>query len=110
MSPDKRWKASERAQAKLLGGERVPVTGRQRGSAPDIKHEWLSIESKSRKVIPGWLREAMEQAEASVRGGQLPVAIIHTVGERHPKDLIVMRLGDFLEWFSGATTVNDVTP
>ena len=107
---EKRWKRNERRQAEMLGGERVPITGRQRGSAPDIKHAWLAIESKSRKAIPGWLREAMEQAEASKRENQLPVAIVHTVGERHPQDLIVMRLGDFIDWFCGGTVVDDVVP
>ena len=51
----KDWKACERRVAEILGGVRVPVTGRQRGVAPDIEHETLSIEVKSRKSLPEWL-------------------------------------------------------
>ena len=45
----KDWKACERKVAALLGGKRVPVSGRARGHSPDIEHERLSIEVKSRK-------------------------------------------------------------
>ena len=31
------WKASERRMAAIIGGVRVPVTGRARGSVPDIE-------------------------------------------------------------------------
>ncbi len=31
------WKACERRVAELLGGERVPVSGRDRGYSPDLK-------------------------------------------------------------------------
>jgi len=37
--PEKRWKRNEREIAKLLGGRRVPITGRK-GS--DIDHVLLS--------------------------------------------------------------------
>jgi len=90
--------------ASRIGGERVPVTGRGRGDAPDIRHEWLAIEYKhwKRGKIPQWLKNAVAQAVASVRGDhQLPIAILHTTGERHDDDLVVMRLRDFEEWFGG---------
>jgi hypothetical protein len=34
----KDWKQAERRIADLLGGQRIPVTGRQRGDTPDIEH------------------------------------------------------------------------
>jgi hypothetical protein len=40
------WKACERKIAEILGGVRVPVTGRQRGATPDVEHPSLSIEVK----------------------------------------------------------------
>ena len=76
---DKLWKAFERRIAKYIGGERVPITGRQRGDAPDIAHNWLAVECKYRKTVPEWLKDAMRQAKASARGSQTPVVII---GER----------------------------
>ena len=49
---DKSWKATGRAVAARPGGERVPVTGRQRGDVPDVAHGWLSIEVKHRQTPP----------------------------------------------------------
>ena len=106
---DKLWKAVERRIAKYLGGERVPITGRQRGSAPDIKHEWLSIEVKQRNNLPAWVHDAMDQAKSSQKpifeskggyeGFQLPVVILHETGKRIEDDYVVLRLEDFRDWF-----------
>ena len=102
---DKLWKAVERRIAKYLGGERVPITGRQRGSAPDIKHEWLSIEVKQRESLPAWVHDAMDQATSSQifmpveAKFQLPVVILHETGKRIEDDYVVLRLEDFRDWF-----------
>ena len=92
---DKAWKQFERRVAKYIGGERVPITGRQRGDAPDIKHAWLSVECKYRKKLPNWLFEARAQAEASKVGVQLPVQIYAQKGQNTGDAFIVMRLQDF---------------
>ena len=94
-----RWKSTERRLAAMCGGERVPITGRQRGSAPDIAHEWLSIEVKDRKSVPEWLKDAMRQAQASKRGEQLPIVILHEKGMRMTDCMVLVKWGDFLEWF-----------
>ena len=88
----KDWKACERRIAELLGGKRVPVSGRTRGDCPDVEHPTLSIECKSRKKLPAWLEDAMKQAEACVRDGQLPLIVLHQDGQRYQDALIVMRL------------------
>lgn len=50
----KDWKACERRVAEVLGGVRVPITGRQRGATPDVEHAALSIEVKAVKAYqPG---------------------------------------------------------
>ena len=95
------WKATERAICKRLGARRVPVTGRQRGDAPDGEHSWLSIEIKHRKSFPLWLHDAMAQAAASVRDEQLPVVVLHQFYRRHDDDFVVLRLRDFVDWFVG---------
>lgn len=89
------WKAVELKLAKLLGGQRVPITGRIRGSSPDIEHPFLSIEVKERQTLPDWLHDAMEQAEASIRGNKYPVVILHQKGFKHDNDFVVMKLSDF---------------
>lgn len=100
------WKASELAIARLLGGERVPVNGRVRGSAPDVLHAWLAIEVKSWRNLPARILEAMDQAEKSAawslkRTGKdkLPIAVIHHDHHDHRNDLVVMRLREFMEHF-----------
>ncbi len=93
------WKTVERKIAAILGGTRVPVTGRQRGSAPDIEHSHLSLEVKHRKALPGWIMEAMAQAQASKRNGQLPVVILHGERQRYAESMVLVRLDDFVEWY-----------
>lgn len=50
------WKTAERRIAAILGGRRVPVSGRGRGDGPDIAHPLLSIEVEDRASFPatGW--------------------------------------------------------
>lgn len=91
---EKGWKRTERRVAEILGGRRIPVSGRQRGDAPDIEHDTLSLEVKSRKSVPAWLTEAMDQATASSRDGRLPVSVIHVQGEPYKDALCVIRLED----------------
>lgn len=69
--PERRWKATERRIAALLGGKRVPVSGRGRGDAPDVAHPWLSIEVQDRASLPAWLVKALAQAEAAATPDQL---------------------------------------
>lgn len=88
------WKRTERAVAALLGGQRVPVSGRGRGDVPDVSHSRLSIEVKHRRAVPAWLLDAMRQAEAAARDGRVPVAVLHEHGGRHADDLAVLRLRD----------------
>lgn len=96
---EKSWKIAERRIAQALGGLRVPVSGRQRGDVPDIEHPTLSIEVKTRKALPKWIEDALEQAQAAAGGeedGRLPVAVLHQLGMPYRKALVVLRLEDFL--------------
>lgn len=107
-----RWKATERRIAAELGGRRVPVTGRSRGDAPDIEHPLLSLEVKSRAILPAWLHDAMDQAEAAAVAGRVPTAVLHQTGTRYADALCIIRLsalsalvaaaGDDLDGESGA--------
>ena len=66
------WKAVERKVASFLQEKwhgdsasmiaRVPVTGRGRGSAPDIMHPWYSIEVKHRQKLPVWLKKQVDES------------------------------------------------
>ena len=93
---DKAWKRTEREVARLLGGLRVPVTGRQRGDAPDVMHDRVSIEVKHRKTLPAWLLDAMDQANAASKSpDQLAIAVLHQSGMRYDHSLVLMELAPF---------------
>ena len=95
---DKAWKVCERRVANYVGGERVPITGRIRGSAPDISHPWLSIEVKYRKKLPDWIKDAFCQARASKTGkNDLPVVILCEKGEETGKAWVLTELSEFKE-------------
>lgn len=93
---DKTWKRIERRVAELLGGVRVPVSGRGRGDNPDVLHPIFSIEVKHREKLPEWLFDAMQQAEASNRGGQVSLVILHKKGMPVPMSFAVIRFSDLV--------------
>lgn len=98
--PEKPWKIWERKVADYIGGKRVPVTGRSRGDAPDIAHDWLSPEVKyTARGMPKKWYEARAQSEASAVGNQLPVQIYTEKGIAVGDAFIVMRLSDFRDRF-----------
>jgi uncharacterized protein YfaP (DUF2135 family) len=90
------WKATERKVAALLGGQRVPVTGRARGDAPDIAHPDWSVEVKHRQALPSWLHAAMRQADAARQQQQRSIVVLHAAGDRFTDALVVMKLSDFI--------------
>jgi len=94
------WKATERAIAKYLGGERVSKFGLG-SDVPDVETEWCSAEVKHRKALPSWLKGAMAQAVANASADMLPLVVLHEHGKRHDDDLVMLRLEDFQEWFGG---------
>lgn len=92
------WKRTERELAKMLGGKRIPVTGRQRGETPDIDHPLYSIEVKHKKKLPEWLHDAHDQAvQSSNKRKKLPVVVLHETGKAHKNDYVVLQMRDFLE-------------
>ena len=101
----KDWKACERRIARLLGGQRVPVTGRQRGDTPDIEHAALSIEVKSRKSLPTWLLDALNQAQAASKDGKkMPVVVLHQDHAPYTESVVVLKLKDFADHLNGGTS------
>ncbi len=91
------WKRVERAIARRLGGQRVPVSGR--AGQPDVDHPYLSVEVKSRKQLPRWLHAAVRQAVRSARG-RVPVVVLHEWRQPHNDDIVLLRLCDFLALLS----------
>ena len=70
----------------------MPVTGRQRGSAPDIKHPLLSLEVKHRKRLSvGSLLRMMEAAEL------LDVKVLRLHSKISGRSFCLTRLDTFCE-------------
>ena len=89
------WKQAERRIAAILGGRRIPVSGRGRGDNPDIEHPTLSVEVKARAGFLAWLEDALRQAEVSAGEGKTPVAVLHPDRARYSDALVVCRLSEF---------------
>lgn len=99
----RRWKACERRVAEILGGKRVPVTGRSRGETPDIEHPLFSIEVKSQKrAVTALITEAFEQAEAATEYKVPLVVLNNTKSGIHARDYAVIKLEDFAELLRAA--------
>jgi hypothetical protein len=84
-----RGKEAEKAIAKLLGGRRVGILGKE-----DIYHPDYTVEVKSRKAFAG--SQFLEQAEKHNPGDKTALAIVHVTGKRYADDIVMMRLKDFL--------------
>lgn len=76
------WKAVERRVAEMLGGQRIPVTGRHNQETPDINHPKWAPEVKHRKMLPAWLT-LLARVHA-------PAYVDNMVGP----DFVLMRLHD----------------
>lgn len=84
-----RGKDAERTIAKLIGGRRVGILGKE-----DIDHPDYTVEVKSRKSFAG--SKFLEQAEKHNADDKTAIAIVHVTGKRHAEDIVMMRLKDFL--------------
>jgi len=101
--PNKTWKNVERKIAERIGGVRTSKGG-QGEATPDVENDWLSVEVKTRRTFPGWMIDAMAQAETNATPGKLPTVRCHGIGWRHRRDIIMLRAGDFEDWFGGYGT------
>ena len=92
------WKKMERRVAQMIGGERTAKHGL---ASPDAGNEWLSVECKFRRALPKWLHQAMAQAVRNAPSGRLPIVWLHERYKKKEDDFVVIRAGDFQEWFGG---------
>ena len=91
------WKSAERRIASVLGGKRVPVSGR--GDGPDVAHDHLAVEVKHRAAFPKWLHSALAQATASAHDGKLPIVVLHQAGSRYVDSFVVVKMRDWIDWY-----------
>ena len=93
--PDKAWKAFERRVAGLLGGRRLGPTG---DDGPDVVTSWLSVQCKLRTSVPAWILDAVDNARRGADTDRLGVAIIKRKNTLDRDSLVVLTLGDWIDW------------
>jgi len=95
-----RWKRHERLIARLLGGQRLPNTGRR---APDALAGPWAIEVKTRRTLPKWLLTAIAQAEEGAEAmGRLPlVVLVHAPGQGRRAQRFALMPLEALAWWRG---------
>ncbi len=87
---DQRWKRQEREVAALLGGVRLPNSGR---GQPDVIAGTLAIQVKTTKALPAWLTDAVDQATRDAGADQLPSVVLNAVSQgRRARRLVVFDL------------------
>jgi len=104
MSNREAWKSQERYVAAMMGGKRVPVTGRDRGDVPDILHPSFSVEVKAGRnaLSAATIKLAQAQAHASsVKDGKEPISVhVQTSGRGKPREAyVVWKLERFCDYF-----------
>lgn len=105
MTDPQTWKASERRMAQILGGQRIPVSGRERGYAPDIDGvavagRRLAIEHKyGQRILSARVNEAFAQAKAAAHSSRdIPMVTVEETGHGHKNiRVIIMDAVQFAE-------------
>ena len=88
----KRGRRNEKVLAEKLGFDLKGLYGGE-----DASSKSFSAEFKDRKkfIGSGW----MDQAVSNCPQGKTPVVVIHITHQRRMNDLVMMRVGDWLDWF-----------
>lgn len=88
---DTAWKRAERRVAKVVGGVRVPRTGKE---GPDVVGDDVVVEVKYRQRLPRWLMVAVEKVERNSQG-KFPCLVLVEKGKRVENALVVLRMKDW---------------
>lgn len=92
------WKRWERTVAKLFGTKRIPVNGR--GDEPDLRTDTHTVELKHWAKLPYRVEQALLQAERNNVEGKLALAIIGARKRKWQDAIVVLRLGEYIEYYS----------
>lgn len=92
---DRGWKQSERAHARDVGTERIPVTGERHGA--DFVAGLFAYQLKVRATVPGylmtWLDGICQTAATSQRIG---VVVLNQPHRPRRKALVILRWADWV--------------
>ncbi len=92
--PNTTWKAFERRLARLLGTERIPVTGERAGA--DFETPLFAFQAKKRVTVPGYLSDWLDGIRAA-RPDKVGVVIMQLPHRPDRDALVVLSLQDWLD-------------
>ena len=90
-----RGKTTEKNIAKLIGGKRIGILGKD-----DVQAGSFSIEVKDREKSTA--HKFMEQACRNCPPALTPLVIIHKKNSCHHEDLVCIKLKDWLDWYGSS--------
>jgi len=85
-------KAVQKKVVESFGGVNIGTLGGEDGW-----HPIWSIEVKAYKKFVG--TKFMEQCVKNCKPGKTPLLVVHTTGQRHEEDLVIMKRKDWDYWF-----------
>ncbi len=88
----RRGKRNEKKLAELMDMDRVGIFGGEDGKDETFSCEW---KSRKRFIGSGW----MAQAVTNCPKNKVPLVVIHTTGQRRMTDLVMVRLGDWIDLY-----------
>ena len=98
---DRGWKAYERRIARLLGTQRIPVTGERAGA--DLETPLLAVQAKKRATVPGYWFEWLDGIRvAAARRNKIGVVVMQRPYGVELDSLVVLSLRDWIELHSPA--------
>ena len=102
--PNTYWKSIERRIARLFGTHRIGT--REGGQATDWESSWTVGEVVCHE-IPKWVLAELAQSERRQTDcPKLRLLIIHEKGQDLDQALVILRLGQFRDWFLGNESIN----
>jgi len=102
--PNTYWKSIERRVARLFGTKRIGT--REGGPAPDFEGTFFVGEVVCHE-IPKWILEELAQAELRKTDREkLRLLVVHQKGQDLDQALVVLRLGQFRDWFLGNGSIS----
>ena len=94
----KSWKSYEKKLTEFLSQGPIRAIRKSRGlrgeAVEDVAWAAFSLEAKTRKKWPAYIKKWMAQAKANCEE-RIPVVVWHEDRSHLPNDLVVLRLQDF---------------
>lgn len=88
-----RWKRQEREIATALGTRRLPNTG---VSQADVRCPGWALQVKTRKQLPAWLLEAVDQAVRDAGDDERPAVVLSHVSQgKKARRFVVLSFDDW---------------